>query len=87
MNVLDTIDTTVTFEWGNTRTVGALVRLEGRAAVVTALRAPDEGTPVYLRLEGESEADSAAPSAEEVRSRMAHHRHARKIYAERQDVF
>lgn len=60
MNVLDTIDTTVTFEWGNTRTVGSLVRLEGRSAVVTALRAPDEGTPVYLRLEGESEADGIA---------------------------
>lgn len=60
MNVLDTIDTTVTFEWGNTRTVGSLVRLEGRAAVVTSLRAPDEGTPVYLRLEGESEVDGIA---------------------------
>lgn len=60
MNVLDTIDTTVTFEWLNTRTIGSLVRLEGRGATVTALRAPEAGTSVYLRLEGESQADGIA---------------------------
>ena len=60
MNVLDTIDTTVTFEWLNTRTIGSLVQLEGRRATVTALRAPEIGTSVYLRLEGESQTDGIA---------------------------
>ncbi|MSP91984.1 MAG: hypothetical protein EXR79_09335 [Myxococcales bacterium] len=60
MNVLDTIDTTVTVEWGSTRTIGTLVQLGGHTALVTALRAPDEGTPVFFRIEGDAQNDSIA---------------------------
>ena len=60
MNVLDTIDTTVTFEWGQTRTIGTLIALSGRRATVTTLRAPDLQTPVFLRVEGTSEDDAMA---------------------------
>ncbi len=60
MNVLDTIDTTVTFEWGETRTIGTLVQLGGRLAVVTSLRAPVAGTSVFLRVEGDSPQDGIA---------------------------
>lgn len=64
MNVLDTIDTTVTFEWGSTRTIGTLLQLGGRTALVTALRAPEAGTVVFLRIEGDSPQDSMALDGE-----------------------
>jgi hypothetical protein len=60
VNVLDTIDTTVTFEWGDTRTIGTLVQLGGRLATVTSLRAPDVGAAVFLRVEGDSPQDGLA---------------------------
>jgi hypothetical protein len=60
VNVLDTIDTTVTVEWGSTRTIGTLVQLVGRSALVTALRAPEEGTAVFFRIEGETSVDGVA---------------------------
>lgn len=60
MSVLDTIDTTVTFEWDETRTIGTLVQLGGHTAVVTSLRAPEIGTHVGLRIEGETANDAMA---------------------------
>ena len=60
MSVLDAIDTTVTCEWGETRTIGTLVRLGGREAVITALRAPTAGEQVFLRVEGETPEESVA---------------------------
>jgi hypothetical protein len=60
MSVLDAIDTTVTCEWGETRTIGTLVRLGGREAVITALRAPAPGDALYLRVEGETPEESVA---------------------------
>lgn len=60
VNVLDTIDTTVTFEWGETRTIGTLVQLGGRRALVTSLRAPEVGTAVFLRVEGDTPQDGLA---------------------------
>ena len=60
MSVLDTIDTTVTLEWGETRTVATLVHLGARVATVTALRTPEIGDDCYLRLEGDGPADTIA---------------------------
>ncbi len=60
MGVLDTIDTTVTFEWGSTRTIGTLIQLGGYKAVITTLRAPPVGHAVHLRLEGEDAIDAIA---------------------------
>ena len=60
MNVLDTIDTTITLEWAQTRTVATLVRLGARTATVAALRTPDVGTDCYLRMEGDNPNDSFA---------------------------
>ena len=60
MSVLDTIDTTLTLEWAQTRTVATLVHLGARTATVTALRTPDVGVECFLRLEGDSPADTIA---------------------------
>ena len=60
MSVLDAIDTTVTLEWGQTRTVATLTRLGGRTATVTALRVPEPGVDCFLRLEGDGPHDTIA---------------------------
>ena len=60
MSVLETIDTTVTLEWGETRTIGTLVQLGGRTAVVDVSRAPAVGTHVGLRIEGETDDEAIA---------------------------
>ncbi len=60
MSVLDTIDTTVTLEWAETRTVATLVHLGERVATVTALRTPDVGVECFLRLEGDGPTDTIA---------------------------
>ena len=60
MSVLDTIDTTVTLEWGQTRTVATLVKLGARTATVTALRTPEIGNECFLRLEGDGPLDTIA---------------------------
>lgn len=60
MNVLEDIDTTVTVEWSATRSIGTLTQLGGRVAVVTALRAPPEGTSIFLRVEAEGQQDGIA---------------------------
>jgi hypothetical protein len=60
VSVLDTIDTTVTLEWGQTRTVATLVNLGARTATVTALRTPEVGDECFLRLEGDGPQDTIA---------------------------
>ena len=60
MSVMDAIDTTVTLEWAQTRTVATLVNLGERVATVTALRTPDVGLECFLRLEGDGPADTIA---------------------------
>ncbi len=57
---MDAIDTTVTLEWAQTRTVATLVNLGERVATVTALRTPDVGLECFLRLEGDGPADTIA---------------------------
>ncbi len=59
-SLLDILDTTVTLEWGDTRTIGTLLRLGGRRVVITALRAPEVGTTVYLRVEDDKSSESMA---------------------------
>lgn len=58
MSVQETIDTTVTLQWGDHRTIGTLVELNGYSAVLTALRAPEAGTAVAFRVEGETEEEA-----------------------------
>lgn len=53
MSVLDSIDTTVTIEWQDARTIGTLIELGGRLAIVTALRTPEEGAPIHIVLDGD----------------------------------
>lgn len=60
MSVLDAIDTTVTLEWEQTRTIATLTQLSGRLATVNALRVPETGTECFLRLEGDGPHDTIA---------------------------
>ena len=53
MSVLDSIDTTVTIEWQDARTIGTLIELGGRLAIVTALRTPEEGAPIHIVVDGD----------------------------------
>ncbi len=59
-DLLELIDTTVTLEWGETRTIGTLVGLGGRTATLTALRAPPERAQVFMRIENEDPSQSMA---------------------------
>jgi hypothetical protein len=59
-NLLELLDTTVTLEWESTRSIGTLVSLGGRVAQLTALRAPEVGTQVYLRIENDDPAQAMA---------------------------
>lgn len=59
-SLLDILDTTVTLEWAETRSMGTLLRLGGRSVVVTALRAPEVGTTVFLRIEDDKSGESMA---------------------------
>ena len=58
MSVIETIDTTVTVEWDQHRTVGTLVEMGGFSAVLTTLRAPDFGAAIAFRVEGETEEEA-----------------------------
>lgn len=59
-NLLELLDTTVTLEWESTRSIGTLVSLGGRVAQLTALRAPEVGTQVYLRIENDDPSQAMA---------------------------
>lgn len=59
-SLLESLDTTVTLEWDDTRTIGTLVQLGGRRVVITALRAPEVGKTVFLRVEEESTSEAIA---------------------------
>mgnify|MGYP000583504208 CR=1 FL=1 len=58
MSVLDTIDTTVSLEFGETRTVGTLLELSGQLAVLTALSLPEEGGQLNVVIEGDDPDES-----------------------------
>ncbi|MEY3014331.1 MAG: hypothetical protein RIT45_3066 [Pseudomonadota bacterium] len=58
MSVIDTIDTTVTVEWGAERTIGTLIEMNGQSAVLTALRLPESGSDIAFRVEGETEEEA-----------------------------
>ncbi len=58
MSVQETIDTTVTLQWGDHRTIGTLVELSGHSAVLTALRAPEPGASLAFRVEGDTEEEA-----------------------------
>ncbi len=53
MSILDSIDTTVTLEWQGSRTIGTLVELGGRTAVLTTLRTPDKNDAIHIVVEGD----------------------------------
>lgn len=59
-NLFELLDTTVTLEWESTRSIGTLIGLGGRVAQLTALRAPEVGTQVYLRIENDDPAQAMA---------------------------
>ncbi len=59
-SLLDILDTTVTLEWAETRSMGTLLQLGGRSLVVTALRAPEVGTTVFLRIEDDKSGEAMA---------------------------
>ena len=59
-NLLELLDTTVTLEWDSTRSIGTLISLGGRVAQLTALRAPEVGTQVYLRIENDDPSQAMA---------------------------
>lgn len=58
MSVLDTIDTTVSLEFGQSRTIGTLLELSGNAAQLTALQLPDEGGELNVVIDGEEPEES-----------------------------
>ncbi len=58
MSVIETIDTTVTVEWDQHRTIGTLVEMGGFSAVLTALRAPEAGATIAFRVEGDTEEEA-----------------------------
>jgi len=53
VSVLDSIDTTVTLEWQGARTIGTLIELGGRTAILTALRTPGKDDSIHIVVEGE----------------------------------
>jgi len=58
LSVLDTIDTTVSLEFGATRTVGTLLELTAHMAVITALKLPEEGGELNVVVEGDDPDES-----------------------------
>lgn len=60
MSVLDSIDTTVTIAWGDTRTIGTLIELGGRLAILTALRTPEENGDIHIVVEGDTPDENVA---------------------------
>lgn len=58
MSVIETIDTTVTVEWDQNRTIGTLVEMGGFSAVLTTLRAPERGATLAFRVEGDTEEEA-----------------------------
>lgn len=63
MSVLDSIDTTITLEWDETRTIGTLMKVAGRRVTITGLRVPPVGTTVHIRVDGDSAEESVTLDA------------------------
>jgi hypothetical protein len=60
VNFQETSDTTVTCEWAATRTIGSLLVLQERRAVLTLLRAPEIGESVLIQLDDEASGEPPA---------------------------
>jgi hypothetical protein len=60
VNFQETNDITITCEWATTRTIGSLLVLHGRRAVLTLLRAPEVGETVLVQLDDEASAEPPA---------------------------